>query len=493
MNVALFTPAASALTPRFETDLELMQLHLDKGDTVSHLHCDNELLACDRNPDHDILTCAVCISRRKAGLELLSEGVISRSFMDLTSGNKAELAKLLGMLEEISDLGEFYVGNFDIGYAVLSSMITLFRDPLTNHRTHPDLAKRLFCGAFAVYRSVQNFLDRNPVDRFYVFNGRYAPVRAVLRACQSKGVPCYVHEKGCDIYHYSLFENTTPHDITYVAKEIRHAWAVASKDPARDEVATRWFVDRATGVEQTWYSFVKNQEADLLPENWDDNRRNLLIFNSSEDEFAAIGGEWKNPLYPTQVAGIKLILQSVVRRTQDVHLYLRIHPNLKGVENADTKALYALQSEYLTVIPAESPISTYALVRNAEKVLTFGSTVGIEAVFWGKPSILAGHCYYRSLGGTYNPSTHEELVDLMIHPLHPKSRTASLMYGYYFSTLGVPFRHFSPTGILEGNFRGKAVCEQPWLRKLSGIKRGYRIRRGIRAIWVAFIEYRLLH
>ena len=60
--------------------------------------------------------------------------------------------------------------------------------------------------------------------RVYVFNGRFAPVRAVLRACQSREVTCYVHERGHDIHHYAVDKNTGQHDLAYMQQQIRQQW-----------------------------------------------------------------------------------------------------------------------------------------------------------------------------------------------------------------------------------------------------------------------------
>ena len=72
--------------------------------------------------------------------------------------------------------------------AVLSSIISLTRDPELDLSGLDDMVSRFLVTALSVYRSLQNYLDENSVDCVYVFNGRFAPVRAVLRACQSRGV-----------------------------------------------------------------------------------------------------------------------------------------------------------------------------------------------------------------------------------------------------------------------------------------------------------------
>jgi hypothetical protein len=133
-----------------------------------------------------------------------------------------------------------------------------------------------------------------------------------------------------------------------------------------------------------------------------------------------------------------------------------MHPNLRKVDNEDVREVLRLTAPFLTVIPPDSPVSTYALLESADRVLTFGSSAGIEAVYWGTPSILAGHSLYRELGGTYNPASHDELVTLLKSDLPPKDKTPALMFGYYYATYGMPYRYYRATSVTHGTFR-----EQP--------------------------------
>jgi hypothetical protein len=202
---------------------------------------------------------------------------------------------------------------------------------------------------------------------------------------------------------------------------------------------------------------VAKQDHGRLPANWDATRRNIAVFPSSEDELAAIGAGWQNPIYATQLQGLQRIIQSLSADPRELHLYVRVHPNLQGVANNQTRGLAQLQSPLATVIPPEDPVSTYALMHACEKVLTFGSTTGIEAVYWGRPSLLAGISFYRQLGGTYNPSTHEDLVELLKARLTPRDPLPALMYGFYQATFGLPYHYFQPKKLFHGRFNGRRV------------------------------------
>jgi hypothetical protein len=494
VKVLVFTPHTN-WKPHYETDLEIIQRHLDDGDEVIHLHCDADLPACDANPNHGLAKCRDCIEIRKTGMSLLSAIVPSISFLNLSESNQTELASVQKTFTTLEELKSFYIEDFDIGMAVLSSVISLTRDPEPDLLGLSDTIARFLVAAVSVYRSLQNYLDQNPVDRVYVFNGRFASVRAVLRACQSREVLCYVHERGHDMHHYDLVENTTTYDLRYMQKQIRDQWKRAADDSHRNEIVERFYLERSKGAIQWWRSYVDRQKEDMLPASWNPAKKNVAIFNSSEDEYAATDAQWNNPLYDNQLEGLQRLVHSLETDHNDLHLYLRVHPGLYGLNNKHITALYDLRRDFFEVITPDDPVSTYALIKHADKVLTFGSTVGIESVFWGTPSILAGRSYYQDLGGTYNPTSHEELIALLRADLPPKDRHAAYVYGYYLRTFGTPFKYFHATGLDTGKFKGQTIlAKQPivtlWTaraRKLGAVLTSQPISKWpgrIRELWI---------
>ncbi len=486
MHVVVFAPYAIP-TPHFETDLELIQRHVDAGDQVTMLACTGELPACDSNPYRDLSRCLKCRARRRAGVAALPASVRIESFLRLTPENEEEGQRLRTEFANVEDLKRYHIDGFDAGYAVLSSLIGICRDPEPDFQKYGPVLAELLRAGWMAYRSMENYLRENAVDRVYLFNGRFAPLRAVLRACQEAGVECFTHERGASIDLFALFRNTTPHDRTLIEAEIQRTWDEAAEDPEREAIARQWYEGRAKGsAPPGQLVFTGNQRPDALPDNWDASRHNVAIYISSEDEFVAIGESWRNPLYDDQLDGLKKILASLQSDPGKLHLYLRIHPNLAKLDNSQTRGLAALAAPCLTVIPARAPIDTYALMRSASVVLSFGSTAGAEAVYWGRPSILAGHSFYENLGGTYNPRSHEELMDLLRAPLEPKPRDGILRYGFHFATRGEPFRYFMGQGYYAGRFKGRrlrpTVLENATIALADTVSPRRLLRRATRAL-----------
>jgi hypothetical protein len=464
--------------PHFEWGLEIIQRHLDQGDQVTLLSCDGEMTACEHNPGHALSVCSKCVRRRRSGVRLLTGPVEETNLIRLTPSDRAELAGLPESFTNLGALKGYHVGGYDLGMAVASTVISMTRHPEFSLDEHGETVRRLLVSGMAVYRSMENHLGARPADRVYILNGRMATMRAVLRACQRRGVECHVYEQGSGPDRLHVYKNTYPHDFHYLVAEIRQAWTDAADRPDREGVAARFYRERVLGKDQSWFSFVKEQQPDLLPLDWDPSCHNVVIYNSSEDEYAAIDEEWQNPLYPSQLDGLRRLRADLDRLPANVHLYLRIHPNLKGLAH-ELEPLVALAGPRFTVIPPDDPVSSYALLMNASTVLTFGSTVGIEAAYWGKPSVLAGVNWYRDFGSTYNPSNHEELLDLLSRPLEPLGKEGALVYGYYMLSYGERLSHYAPEGFTRGRFRGRAVTwgrlthaawalvhRLPWLNRL---------------------------
>jgi hypothetical protein len=267
-------------------------------------------------------------------------------------------------------------------------------------------------------------------------------------------------------------------------------WEEGANDSHRDEIGAKFFMDRIRGVTPNWYSFLEQQQEGTLPTGWEATKRNIAIFSSSEDEFEGIDEEWDKTLYPSQLEGVKAIADSFAG-LPNFHFYFRLHPNLRRVTNSYTQQLRTLRAPNLTVLQPESSDSTYALMRNADKIITFGSTMGIEATFWGKPSILAGRSWYERLNGTYNPKTHSELVALLQSDLPPMDKKGALIYGYYMSTFGQPYKYFRATGIRNGEFKGHQLKALPPWRYLGKIQRGFRIRQWLNTPYILFTHKKI--
>lgn len=447
MKILLYMPFADWI-PHLATDLEIAAKHINNGDDVHIIQCSSDLASCEPNPNHYSIRCRICKSKRNKGLNIIN----------LPQENRHELAldKFHPSLEipdfhTIQDLKDFRINNIDIGMAVTSTLISMVREPYPEIQHYKQFINRNLVLSLAVYNAMEYYLEEIKPDIFYLFNGRYAALRPALRASQKRGVKTFVHERAGVLKRYSLTEDTYPHDIEYQKSQIEQHWNDERPIAEKEDLARQWYEERRGGMDQSWHSFTKSQIKGNLPEDFNPAKRNIAIFISSQDEFESIAG-WENPLYKDQIDAINSIVHGDI--DENIRFYLRIHPNLKGLKNTQTGELSRLESPNLTVIPAGSRIDSYELMDSCEKIITFGSTMGIESVFWGKPSILVGRALYENVGGCYIPKTHDELIDTINQNLTAKSNTGALKYSYMQSIAGYPYVYYSPESVRGGKFMG---------------------------------------
>ena len=447
MKILIYMPFATWI-PHLGTDLEIAAKHIDEGDEVHIIQCSGDLPSCEPNPSHSKLRCTACRYMRDKGLSLIN----------LPQQNRHELAlsdffRYLDMpdFSSIEELKSFEINNVDIGMAVASTFISMTREYNPNLSNFKNYIHENILMSNSIYDATKYHLHQIEPDVFYIFNGRFAAIRPALRAAQDLGIKTFVHERAGVPQKYTLSEDTYPHDIEFQKKSIKELWDDGRHTTEKEEIAKQWFEDRRSGKDQGWYSYTKSQKKRKMPDGFDASKRNIAIYNSSEDEFASVEG-WQNPIYKNQIDAINAIINADT--DENIRFYIRIHPNLKGLDNTQTRELSELKGINLTVIPTDSKIDSYELMDACEKVITFGSTMGIESVFWGKSSILAGRSIYENLEGCYIPTNHEELIDLINAHLKPLSNLGALKYGYYQAHEGIPYLYYNPESLFKGKFKG---------------------------------------
>jgi hypothetical protein len=492
MHVTIYAPYA-AWSPHFDTELELMELHLGNGDQVTFITCDAALRFCEANEKHDFSVCAYCVGRAREGVSRLSGPVRVLPLSKLILEAKNRMKALPDLLREYGSFAELYqvkTGEFDIGAAVLSSLNSILDDPEPDPSQHREYTSAGLAAAFAAYAALDHYLEHNRCDLFYLFNGRLANFRAALRACNQHHVRCLVHERGSNLESYSLAENTMPHDPAFLTKYLATTLEKAESTEQKQAVARAFYTERREGKVANWTSFTDYQKRDSLPEGWLDSPVRIAMFSSTESEFACLREYYPTPIYPTQLGGLNRILQELADNRFAGIFAVRMHPNCVRTKSDFTEQLRTLPFPFLRVIAPEEEIDSYALAQTAQKVLTWGSTIGIEAAYWRVPSITVGWAEYVHLGSTYNPTSHAEVMNLLLNPIEPKPIDGAIDYGFYCKSFGTPFKYVTPWGPFFALFKGSPVRPKH-LQKAFTAETPTRFEKWQRSFWTNWNKKRL--
>jgi len=354
----------------------------------------------------------------------------------LENKNLADKVKLVYSLPKTKKIFDYGSRSKEVAYAELISRL---RDsnPCIKHNFENFIKYQ------ETYKLVRNAfrekLSENNYGKIYLFNGRPLRERAVSDACLASRNRIYYFETFNENWkdRYFIFEEST-HSPIYRSNVMRK-FAVQARNSDKksfENIAIKWFEDRRLGITQSYTKNQKNLELSEFKQPY------YVYFHSSQDELDMIG--LKNKTWGNQFNTLKTLLE-IFEKQKRYNLVFRIHPHLFYKSRNEQRFWERIGKEleksypWFKYISSDNPINSYKLIDSAVGVITSGSTVGVEAAYSKKRSILLGEAFHKFMGITVNPSTKKDLRNLFIRQVDKsvinKSFLASLNYGY-FSELG---------------------------------------------------------
>lgn len=413
---------------------EAISLH-NQGHEIYFAYCNNLLNTCFSNPKGEKKVCISCKSCTKHALKRLP----SQCHIINLKRYKTAYTTQSFQYTSIRDIKLLQYKNVNIGLGAVSSYITHTRnnEPIIDEecKNYFDYILNDLCN---LTDSLESCITSINPDLVCIFNGRLGDDRPMYDLCINKNIEirCYEVIGGINEEFYKMYyTNCMPHNIKANFELINNLWKETDKtEQEKIEIGKQFFYNRRKGIPTNDKVYIKDQRKGLLPKNWDTTKINIAIFNTSEDEYSSIGDEFDSlQIFPSQLEGIRQMLK-MTEDKKNIHFYLRIHPNLANIPYAYHKELYKLPQTYsnITVIPATDPVSTYDLMEQASKIVVFGSTMGVESAFWGKPVILLAAAFYYSKNLCYIPDTSQDLYNYLTCELSPKNNLEAIKWGYYF-------------------------------------------------------------
>lgn len=407
---------------------EAITLSKDPNNKVHFVYCDGVLNMCMFNQRSSRALCKICgVCTGKAIRHYNIEALSLQHFV-----NNTEVEFDYSTSEELREID---YRDVHLGLGIISNYITMTRNlaPAIDAESKKYFDAHLRQGARMI-DAIYSVIETIKPDVVYTYNPRFEEFRPVFDICKSLGISCQITEavKRDNSWRKVIYDNHLPHDIIKRKERREYCWDhYAMTEEEKIEFGKSFYSKRRGGQDSGDKKiYVANQKEGDAPD-FDDSKRNIAIMNSSEDEFASIGGDWdKLKLFKTQYDGIIYLLEHAEK---NFHFYLRVHPNLTDIPYKFHTDLYKLEEKYdnITVIPAKSNMSTYTIMEKCEKTICFGSTMGVESSFWGKPALLLGPSYYYYDDVVYIPKTKEEMMEMLKADLKPKGNINMIKYGAY--------------------------------------------------------------
>ncbi|MEZ0184338.1 hypothetical protein AB9T89_19000 [Flavobacterium oncorhynchi] len=419
-----------------QIQLEILLKHVNQGDEIFLLRSNKELVSTQTNYlTPDFAYYHYCKVYEKTLKILKSQGGKVHSVEYFNDINISDVN-----FNSIQELKKFEFKGTNIGIGVASSIISLYRDHLLDlKKYYKKILKEIKIAASVVSTLEITSKEIDP-DLVYVFNGRMSSYSPVIQYCKKKQIKFKVFEFTSRYDKYHILNGAIPHDVAYRELEMKNTWNKNHDLEAKTKISKNFFESQRKGISLMEGSFITNQIENQIP-FLDKNKEIITFFNSSIDEFASVPG-WENYIYvyDDETEAIWDICKKF-ENDETKQFILRIHPNLKFLNNSQVQNLEKLKDlNNLIIVDPTSSVSSYSLIDASDKIITFGSTIGIEACYFGKPSILLGMSFFDNLDVAYLPATKNDLFEMINNKiLKAKSVENVHIYGYWWMTFGEKF------------------------------------------------------
>lgn len=433
----LFYGGSSITMPHMGVLLNEALILNEKRDKIAWVYCNAKCQSCISNLSANPAICKNCVNRTHRLLNKYSNSLTTIPLFDKSKyvGDAKEF-----LFCDMDELKNFTFQNCNLGYPIASAYISATRNSImpfgARHKQYYSKLASQVIERFICFEKIVK--DYRP-DCIVVFNGRYFDTAVCIEIAKKYHIDYQIKEvldgPRCEKpFLIETFFNCSTFDVNNKTAKVYDTWNQSLlPEKEKIEIGSQFYERKKSGDSVVDKSYVEKQQIGLLPQKWDSQKKNIVIFNSSDDELAAVGADYDGySLFKSQYAGICSILE-YFRKERDFCFYLRMHPNLSKLDNPFVNDLLGLADKFdnITVIAPAEKVSSYSLMDAAEKVISFGSTMGVEASYFGKPSILLSASEYYNLGVCYLPGNTEELCEMIKANLQPLAKEGAIKYAFY--------------------------------------------------------------
>jgi hypothetical protein len=295
----------------------------------------------------------------------------------------------------------------------------------------PDDVRRNYAiGADVAAQAIQGLFDKYRPDVVIAHHGIYLPQGVVQKVARQRQVTFYS-------WHFGYRKSTLifSRGDTY-HRELTYAQPAAFEQPLREEQVSRiskYLRSRVTGG-QDWIHFNRTPK----PFSAGGAKRGYFVCYTSVDWDAAL--HFPASVFSSQFDFLDKLI-GIFAETPDYDLVIRVHPaEVTGFHPAALSVQTYLADRILPpnvkIIGPADTTSSYDLAENCVASIVYNTKLGIELPPGGIPVIVAGDCWIRDKGFSYDVNSLEDLEGFIRNAadltVTAEQRARALQFAYYF-------------------------------------------------------------
>lgn len=354
--------------------------------------------------------------------------------------NKTETLDLISKLTFASELRKLDMPFKLLGSSLsstFSSSLSMSSSPFISLEPYKKQLLDYSCEYQNIYWHLISILKQNPeIKDVILFNGRFPDQAPIIEVSELKKVRWWALEHGSNPGKKFFLENFRTQDRRVFQDKVENLFTASSRNSKMnfEDIGLRWLKNQDSDPKQNEFLRLNQSNALRAPQ------KNLVgIYTSSLDEGISLPGWNHDDIEILADKSFKIFLKL---RDSGLNPLLVVHPNTMNKKWHDLRILLRAFKDYEDcVIYPWDAMSSYELLNQSKFVVTWRSTIGLEAVARGKNLILLSQSHYDTFLDI--PIwENEDSIDLPENVDPDKLSKALFMLGY-LSTRGIKLREFN--------------------------------------------------
>ena len=376
------------------------------GVDVRYLVCSEGMEQCvlGTHPDNlgSLPPCSSCIKRSNAFFPQNRVASIERNWA-VHQDASDQLANL-----DLEQLENWETGDLPLGKLCLPGLRwALRRHNLSDGTATLTLFRQYLASAASLAVRFEELFESYEPSTLLLFNGIFYPEAVAREVAVRRGLPVVTHEVGLQPQStYFTYEEATFRDLDQAQPP--------TLSPDEDSRLDRYLAERRIGkFTMAGIGF------------WPDMRPLPPGLLTAVESHEGVLSVFTNVVFDTSQVHANTIFSDMFAWLDQLKITIRAHPELLFVVRAhpDEDRLgkasresvstwiglsgLADQSNVRFFGPGDQ-VDSYALIEISQAVLTYNSSIGLEAAIMGKPVLLAGRARYSESGAVIAPADQEQ-------------------------------------------------------------------------------------
>ena len=401
---------------------------------VEFLFCSGFTTACNKerigkSRENTPLMCTEC----SWGYSYIHEKTkVPITFLKKQSLDSDEIERI-NQLTSVQDCISFVLSdNTPIGELTKVNVLRYFyQGSFTNSENELKIYKKYLLGTYQAVKSIENYFSTASADLLLFQNGSGNLDQSMIYFAQKKSINYITQESFIGSNSWIYKKNGIAIHLDFI-NEWKKNNAILT-DNQLNELHQFLLKIKKGEIYNT-----KLQESEIGILNL---KKGVALFTNMNFDTYVLG---RNSLFSSMENWLIETIEFWKENVKDVPLYIRVHPGETKMATPAVKFTREIVKPFLDeniiLIDSDSDINSYSLVLNSHYIITYSSTIGVEAMMMDIPCVSAGEAFYKPFALTTKTKHKyfealEELNKNKSYFKIQKNELESYLYYLYFTRI----------------------------------------------------------